>query len=1194
MTLAKEPTKTVVAPLEPLQRLRSYSRRTPDGQRETWDQTCDRTLYSPHLGLKVLGKFTDEEMALIDEMQRKKIAFGSARWLWVGGTEWIEKPENYSGAFNCTSTRITDWNSFGYLMDLAMQGSGTGAVVELDCIDKLPAIANELRVEIKGKPGDVPAEKRAQKTVCFDNGSHYLIAVGDSRQGWVKAYQELLELASDSDFPEPDHALRVVIDLSSVRPSGAKLKGFGGVANPVRLPETLVNCANILNGAIGRKLNSVEVCLLIGEGAAAVVAGNVRRCLPENTLVHTKNGLVPIKNVQVGELVQTPLGFRKILDKFDQSIQNVVVVKTNGTFMRATENHRVAVMTDAIGGYGWKQVGDLQPGDRLLQSTEVLPGVVTQLPADCTANRPKNSSTCKGITIPNLDADVAWLIGFLHGDGCVHRYTNKHGKPFGEVSFSGNAGDEEVTPVIKQKLEVAIAKFGLTIKHNIKDGGSTYHGRVGSIRLAEYLLQIKQPNQPIQIPGFILQGTPEIRAAYLAGLVDSDGAVSNRPVQLICTVYSEFRDQVAILYSSLGIPTRVGYTNKAAKESHRDRHTLSLVGFREAYNRHIAPYSAKGLLKIVVPHHTFTVPGRLMMEAYTCAQMRIMGFQGSRSVDSSHERYMTESGLALDVPITVEGIERIEVAQTWDIEVEDAHCFYADGFLTHNSAGIRQGSADDDNFTTSKDNLWTQENGNWRIDPKRDALRTANHTRVFHRKPTLEECTESVRKQFYSGEGAIQYAPEAIARSNADLLDVSEKKKTFLDLYNHSRESAEIELTSLMPGLRTRAEIDHRMQRYSQNPCAEIIGGDAFHCNLGSVHLNQIDPFDFKAQEKAFKASALQASAYLQRGFVNRRYQFSREVDPIVAVSFTGAFTFFVNAFGVNWLKWWQAGRPQQWGYFLDAYTIPPHPFSLPFKKCLSDFYLDVEQIYFQNWRDIVHQTVWDYCDRHNLKRPNRCTTLKPEGSLTLLTGVGACGWHPPKAKHYIRRMTFGAHDPIALAAIDYGYTVVPSQSCKDDDGNLLNDPFDPRVTEWLVEVPVEEPWANLSGAEDIDPSAFPVEAQFDFYMQVQKYYTTHNTSATIEIYEHEIEKLAGLIHNAIAKDEGYISAAIMGRSDGNSIFPRLPFEPISRERYQELTRQVSDRRQSDDFMALISRHETEIEAGPADSACDSGACLLK
>ena len=56
--------------------------------------------------------------------------------------------------------------------------------------------------------------------------------------------------------------------------------------------------------------------------------------------------------------------------------------------------------------------------------------------------------------------------------------------------------------------------------------------------------------------------------------------------------------------------------------------------------------------------------------------------------------------------------------------------------------------------------------------------------------------------------------------------------------------------------------------------------------------------------------------------------------------------------------------------------------------------------------------------------------------------------------------------------------------------------------------------------------------------MQVQKHYTTHNTSATIEFREPEIEFLAERIHQAIQNDEGYISAALLARFDDLQTFP--------------------------------------------------------
>jgi ribonucleotide reductase class II len=104
---------------------RTYSRRgeVVEGERETWDQVCDRTL----AGLVELGHLTPDETALLNRMQRQVKALPSGRWLWVGGTDWSKQPENFSGAYNCTSTDVVDWRAFGLMMDLAMMGCGTGS-----------------------------------------------------------------------------------------------------------------------------------------------------------------------------------------------------------------------------------------------------------------------------------------------------------------------------------------------------------------------------------------------------------------------------------------------------------------------------------------------------------------------------------------------------------------------------------------------------------------------------------------------------------------------------------------------------------------------------------------------------------------------------------------------------------------------------------------------------------------------------------------------------------------------------------------------------------------------------------------------------------------------------------------------------------------------------------------------------------
>ena len=340
---------------------------------------------------------------------------------------------------------------------------------------------------------------------------------------------------------------------------------------------------------------------------------------------------------------------------------------------------------------------------------------------------------------------------------------------------------------------------------------------------------------------------------------------------------------------------------------------------------------------------------------------------------------------------------------------------------------------------------------------------------------------------------------------------------------------------------------------------------------MSEVHLNQLDPDNYREQEEVFTAAALSVVALLNHQFLEPRYQYSRELDPIVGVSFTGLFDFFVHAFGTDWLRWWEAGRPET-------------PEGLIFKRG--------EQKYLNFWKDVVHKVVWEYCDRHQIKRPNRCTTVQPAGTKSLLTGASP-GWHPPKAQRFIRRITFGKNDPVALACIDYGYNVIPSQSDKDENGNLLNDPFDPRCTEWLVEIPVAVSWADLPGADVIDVSQFSVLAQLDFVMQVQSHYVTHNTSATLELRSEEVELLGTRIYEAIQNDEGYISAALLARFDDLQSFPRLPFEPIDKATYERLSKEVKARRRTDDFCGALSRYDLgELsEAGP--SGCDSDKCMF-
>ncbi len=741
---------------------RTYSRRKENGARENFEEAMLRTIN----GIAEIGEYTQEEYHLVREQALAQHAFPSGRAFWVAGTDWSKKPENFSGYYNCTSTHIEDLEAFGLLVDLAMQGSGTGAVLEEGVVSKLPPILRTLHLENVSKLGTGLGLEETK--IIWDNKNVH-IRVGDSRKGWKDAYMAVL---FQSTRNLADKECHVYVDLGQVRPSGRKLKGFGGTSNPVKLPGLFGKIIDILNGATGRKLTTVEACLLIDEAATCVVAGNIRR-----------------------------------------------------------------------------------------------------------------------------------------------------------------------------------------------------------------------------------------------------------------------------------------------------------------------------------------------------------------------------------------------------------------------SAGMRQFSQSDTEAASSKLGLYTQDSeGNWKVDPRKEALRMANHTLCYHNKPSYSEVENAVRLQFQSGEGAIQYVPEAVARANADILNTAIRKKAFLKAYVLESNGRSYALNALkafaaIDGLDiSDREFNHRLDRYGLNPCGEIIGRD-FHCNLAEVHLNTIDPNDYEAQDAAFYAAGLQVAALLQHEFVHERYRYSREIDPIVGVSFTGFFDFMVHSCGYDWLKWMMGGREG---------------------KRATDMYESTERHFLKRWRKAAHEGVRDYCEKHSIRLPNRITTVQPAGTKSLITGASS-GWHPPKAQRFIRRITLGAKDPLVPALIEKGFSIIPAQSARDEEGNLLDDITDPRVQEVLVEIPTEVSWANVPGCDSFDLAQLPVEAQYGLYMQVQRHYTDHNTSATIELRESEIEPLAKLIHDDIKNDNGYISAALLARFDvDGGTFPRLPFEPIDKETYQRLVA-IQKATESDElFLDILNRYDSEEWSIESVAGCTNASCIAK
>ena len=216
-----------------------------EGRRETWSETVNRYFDFIELHLKKNHNYKLPKQ-LRDELEGSVLSLSimpSMRALMTAGAA-LER-DNTAG-YNCSYIPIDDVRSFDEVMYILLCGTGVGFSVERNNVEKLPIIAEE-----------------------FSN-SDTVIVVQDSKAGWARAFRELLAMLYGGQIPK--------IDVSKVRPAGARLKTFGGRASGSQPLINLFDFAiTLFKKAAGRRLDAIEAHDLVCKVGEVVVVGGVRR-----------------------------------------------------------------------------------------------------------------------------------------------------------------------------------------------------------------------------------------------------------------------------------------------------------------------------------------------------------------------------------------------------------------------------------------------------------------------------------------------------------------------------------------------------------------------------------------------------------------------------------------------------------------------------------------------------------------------------------------------------------------------------------------------------------------------------------------------------------------------------------------------------------------------------------------------------
>jgi ribonucleotide reductase alpha subunit len=262
--------------------IRTYSRVKEDGTKERWHEVCRRVIEGMYSVQKNHAK--DNRLPWNDNKAQKSAqeAFQRmfelkwtppGRGLWAFGTPMTMEKRNSSSLQNCAmvSTRDLDRNDpgalFAWVMDALMLGIGVG----------FDTLGQDKKMAIYA-----PTEPEAT------------YEIPDTREGWVESVRMLI-----NSFLRQNQSIQL-FNYDLIRPLGAPIKGFGGVASgPAPLIDLHTRIRNVIGSRAGEFLDSRAIVDIVNLIGTCVVSGNVRRSATLALGTAEDDGFINLKNPEV-------------------------------------------------------------------------------------------------------------------------------------------------------------------------------------------------------------------------------------------------------------------------------------------------------------------------------------------------------------------------------------------------------------------------------------------------------------------------------------------------------------------------------------------------------------------------------------------------------------------------------------------------------------------------------------------------------------------------------------------------------------------------------------------------------------------------------------------------------------------------------------------------------------------------------
>ncbi len=303
----------------------------------------------------------------------------------------------------------------------------------------------------------------------------------------------------------------------------------------------------------------------------------VGECFIKDTLVLTSRGLVPIQDVERGEMVYTQAGLKTVTALYEMPARPLMRIELeNGTVNTATRSQKFKVLTKNL-SFEWKEACELTPQDYIVVKGD-----------DAEIKQQALLGNLDGGRQVYCNENLAYLLGLFLSDGWIE-------KSSGRICFYSvdKAVIDRVRQILRREFEYAATIEARPYAYSTREGvvhHTGYQIRIHRRRVNKFLADAfclhNADALSKKIPRVLFISPEPVVFAFVSGLVEGDGSIdSNRNVIHYGSVSQALISQLQILLQHHNIVS-VQYAQDPV-ESHyfngreiRNRNPLYCLEFR--------------------------------------------------------------------------------------------------------------------------------------------------------------------------------------------------------------------------------------------------------------------------------------------------------------------------------------------------------------------------------------------------------------------------------------------------------------------------------------------------------------------------------------------------------------------------------------------------------------------------------------